>query len=81
MPQVNQTPTRRDDLVVMLRHGGARTDETAEYVVNAFAYELVQRVQSALLQTTDGTEVDDSFEIPAGEIRRILADVRIGGES
>lgn len=65
----------------MLRHGGARTDETAEYVTNAFAYELVQRVQKALLGTTDGTEIADDVEIPAGEIRRILAELRSGGAS
>lgn len=75
----SQTPSRRDDLIAMLRHGGARTDETANYVTDAFAYEIVQRVQSALLGTTDGTEISDEVEIPAGEIRRILAEFRSGG--
>jgi len=79
MPPSSQTSTRRDDLIVMLRHGGARTDETAEYVTDAFAYEVIQRVQSALLGTTDGTEIGDGVEIPAGEIRRILAELRTGG--
>lgn len=80
MPRSSQTPTptRRDDLITMLRHGGARVDSTAEYVANAFAFEVIQQVQTALLGTTDGTEIDDSAEIPAGEIRRILADLRGG---
>jgi hypothetical protein len=32
-------------------------------------------VEAALLKTTDGTDVHDDFQIPAGEIRRILADL------
>ncbi|MFE6412610.1 hypothetical protein ACFVOR_37385 [Streptomyces sp. NPDC057837] len=32
-------------------------------------------VERALLKTTDGADVDDDFAIPAGEIRRILADL------
>jgi hypothetical protein len=32
-------------------------------------------VEAALLKTTDGVDVPDDFEIPAGEIRRILADL------
>lgn len=44
MPQSSQTQsTRRDDLIVMLRHGGARTDETADYVVDAFANEVLRQ--------------------------------------
>jgi hypothetical protein len=40
---VNQTPSRRDDLITILRHGGARTDETANYVVDAFAHEVLRK--------------------------------------
>ncbi|NUP35950.1 MAG: hypothetical protein HOY76_02740 [Streptomyces sp.] len=43
MPQVNQTPSRRDDLITILRHGGARTDETANYAVDAFANEVLRK--------------------------------------
>lgn len=34
-----------------------------------------EAVEAALLKTTDGTDVDDDFQIPASEIRRILADL------
>jgi hypothetical protein len=75
----SQNLSRRDDLLLMLLHGGAASNAIATHVVDAFTYETVQRVQLALLSTTDGTEVDDNVEIPAGEIRRILADLRAGG--
>ncbi|MDX2761619.1 hypothetical protein [Streptomyces europaeiscabiei] len=42
MPQSSQTTSRRDDLIAILRHGGARTDETANYVVDAFANEVLR---------------------------------------
>ncbi|MGW2594839.1 hypothetical protein ACWCXC_31865 [Streptomyces sp. NPDC001515] len=41
MPRSSQTLTRRDDLIAMLRNGGARVDSTAEYVTNAFAAEVI----------------------------------------
>lgn len=38
----------------------------------------IAEVRRALLGTTDGDEVDDAFEIPAGEISRILHDLAGG---
>jgi hypothetical protein len=35
----------------------------------------LSKIEAALLKTTDGDDVPDEFEIPAGEIRRILADL------
>lgn len=37
--------------------------------------EVLAQIEVALLKTTDGADVDDDFAIPAGEIRRILADL------
>jgi hypothetical protein len=39
---VSSNSTRRDDLITILRHGGARTDEIANYVVDAFANEVLR---------------------------------------
>ena len=36
---------------------------------------VLAQVQEALLKTTDGDELHDDAQIPAGEIRRILADL------
>lgn len=36
---------------------------------------VVAQVQAALLKTADGAELHDDAEIPASEIRRILADL------
>ena len=39
------------------------------------ASSALAKFEAALLKTTDGTDVDDDFAIPAGEIRRILSDL------
>jgi hypothetical protein len=41
--------------------------------------EIAADFEAALLKTTDGDDVDDDFVIPAGEIRRILAELLDGG--
>lgn len=63
MPQSSQNPTRRDDLLLMLLHGGAATNSIATHVVDAFAAEV--RAQT-LRQTA--SEIDTS----ADEMERVL---------
>jgi hypothetical protein len=41
--------------------------------------EVLAEAERALLSTTDGYELHDDAEIPAGEIRRILAALGDGG--
>lgn len=70
MPQVNQTPSRRDDLLLMLLHGGAASPEIANRVVDTFRaevleiaadwlYEVGEREASHLLRTVDVPAVRD----------------------
>lgn len=47
--------------------------ETCNAALVEVQRETRRRVRIALLGTTDGDEVDDAFEIPAGEIKRILS--------
>lgn len=58
-------PTRRDDLIAMLRHGGARTDETANYVVDAFRAETlreaIEAARGEYLTDATGDETDDAY--------------------
>ena len=41
---------------------------------------IIADLADALLKTTDGDDVHDDFEIPAGEVRRILAELVEGGD-
>ncbi|MEU9444600.1 hypothetical protein AB0D42_27715 [Streptomyces sp. NPDC048304] len=56
-------------------------------MLDALETEVEQRVrqqvaadfEAALLKTTDGDDVHDDFAIPAGEVRRIIAELLDGG--
>jgi NTP pyrophosphatase (non-canonical NTP hydrolase) len=53
VPQSSQTPkvaplSRRDELMAMLRHGGAMTDEIASLVIRNYRAEVLDEKQSAL---------------------------------
>jgi predicted membrane chloride channel (bestrophin family) len=65
---------------------GLSTKDAAK-LVNAFEVAVKAKLRAqvaadftdALLKSTDGDDVHDDFEIPAGEIRRILAELVEGG--
>jgi hypothetical protein len=65
---------------------GLSTKDAAK-LVNAFEVAVKAKLRAsvasdftdALLKTTDGDDVHDDFEIPAGEVRRILAELQTGG--
>jgi hypothetical protein len=68
---------------------GLSTKEAAK-LVTAFEVAVKTKIraevaadfEAALLKTTDGDDVHDDFAVPAGEIRRIIAElVEGGGES
>jgi hypothetical protein len=42
--------------------------------------DIASDFEEALLKTTDGDDVHDDFAIPAGEVRRIIAELVEGGD-
>lgn len=58
-------------------------DRAADLLVNfrnAVRAAVAADLRAALLKTTDGDDVYDDFEVPAGEVRRILAELVEGGD-
>jgi hypothetical protein len=77
-------PTRRDDLIVMLRHGGARTDETAKYIVDAYQAEVLLDAASkviARVKTWDGMSTEaESLNRERLAIADLLRRIAEGGD-
>jgi hypothetical protein len=58
----------------------AKLVNTFEVAVKSkLRFQVAADFKDALLKTTDGDDVHDDFEIPAGEVRRILAELVEGG--
>lgn len=64
-----------DNDIDFTHHAMPSTESIVAELRRADRQETLRAVRQALLGTTDGGQVDDSVEIPAGEISRILTDL------
>lgn len=69
-PSTN-SPSRRDDLILMLLHGGAASPEIAERVVNTFRSETLSEVADWLYEVgeKEAAYLLRTVDIPAGGAR------------
>lgn len=63
----DRAPSRRDDLLLMLLHGGAATNAIAKHVVDAFAAEVRAENLNEAIEAARGEYLKDDTRTPEDE--------------